>query len=531
LRIAHLHRQNEKLNRLVAERTRELELSNTAKSEFLENVSHEIRNPLQGMIGLVKILKEERLAPEERELARSLKATVEHLRRVSEEILEFSKLEYGYGSVEDRPFLLGPLVQGIVDLYRAESIRNGNAIEVVCLENFDDGFLGDSGKIKSILGNFLSNALKYAPGKPVEITVSCEPTDAEHKGAAVILAVTDRGPGVAADEQDLIFQKFVRGTQAMQRRVAGTGIGLATCRLLAKQIGGNVGLESIPGQGATFHLWAPLKRARIPMRSSVNQPVPGEDRPPSGTSLLVVDDEDYNRTVLRGIALELGYLPYAAADAVEAFAHIHERHFGIVFLDLELPGIKGEQIAAALRTRTECQDTIIIATTAHDSDEMRSRCYDVGMDGFILKPFGVAQMKAELARVMARLRGDTVPMNAALGKITVSGGDGFESEIFRLYDRGAPEGKSGSARDRYNETLARDMEKLSADYAAENIAAIKIDAHRLRSLSAMVEAEALNRAAQRIEEAARDGDLAACREPFAEARLAWADLRTRLNGS
>lgn len=241
-RLRHLRNQNERLNRLVAERTREIELASTAKSEFLENVSHEIRNPLNGLSGLLNLMKEERFDPRERELARSLRAVAGELQRVFEEVLSFSKLEYGYAKLRKRPFRLRRSLGEIVELFAPVARQHGCTLELEWSAPADDAFEGDESKIKTVISNFVSNALKYAPGGPVTIRVDANPRAA---GAVELyIEVRDSGPGVPAAEQELIFKKFVRGSNGARDGTAGSGLGLATCRMLAQIMHGNVGIES-----------------------------------------------------------------------------------------------------------------------------------------------------------------------------------------------------------------------------------------------------------------------------------------------
>ena len=215
-RIRSLRAQTERLNRLVAKRTRELELSNTAKSEFLENISHEIRNPLNGIVGLSRLLHGAQLEPKERELAQSLQASAEHLRRVSEDVLDLSKAEFGNLVLANDPFSLRSVLREIAGHYMDSARQAGEKITLVVNESINDHFLGDEKKIRTIVSNFVANAVKYAPGGPIEIRADW--TDESDTGARfvtqVFIAVTDAGPGVPSEEQEVIFQKFVRGTEA-----------------------------------------------------------------------------------------------------------------------------------------------------------------------------------------------------------------------------------------------------------------------------------------------------------------------------
>ncbi|MDR1009819.1 MAG: hybrid sensor histidine kinase/response regulator, partial [Opitutaceae bacterium] len=262
-RLRRLRRQNERLNALVDERTRELSLSNTARSEFLDNISHEIRNPLEGIVGLVALMDADATRERTMELARSLKACAQNLEQVFNDMLGISKIEYGRVPLENRTFHLRGLLEELRGLFFAESIRRGNTLEVTCAGEgeWNDRFNGDDRKIKTILGNFISNALKYAPG--TRVTISADELEGADDYAELIIEVADEGPGVPLAEQGLIFRKFVRGAKAREGRAGGAGIGLAVCHALARAMGGGVGVESPvrDGKGASFFVQVKLKRA------------------------------------------------------------------------------------------------------------------------------------------------------------------------------------------------------------------------------------------------------------------------------
>ena len=494
--LARLRRHNEHLNRLVAERTRQIELASTAKSEFLDNVSHEIRNPLNGLTGLLAMLNEDRLDARERELTRSLKSVASNLTQVFEEVLQFSKLEYGYGRLDRRPFALRPLLDEVVALFTAQARQAGCALHLVWPHGLVDGFEGDPDKIKTIAVNFVANALKYAPGAPVEIRV--EATGENDGLVDLYLDVADHGPGVPFEEQELIFKKFVRGRSARASNIAGTGLGLATCAMLAKMMNGSVGVESAPGRGATFSLKLLLPRASLgALRPSapLTASHPAVDGP-----LLIVDDEPYNRTVLEGIARELGRIADTAATVEEAGRHLAQRDYAIVFLDWELPDGNGGELARALRARTTSSHPIILATTAHDSEEMRQRCRDAGMDGFLLKPYHVAAVRQAIAHA--------TQSHDPLASTTPPPAANDHTDAFDFFSR-ATSTDPEIARHRYLAELDTHTQAIAAALAAENLEVVWREAHRLRALSGLVQATELNRAAARLEQSARNRDLSA----------------------
>lgn len=511
-RVVRLRRLNERLNHLVAERTREIELSSTAKSNFLENISHEIRNPLNGLSGLLDLLKEERLDPREREIARSLKSVATTLTQVCEDVLQFSKLEYGYGRLEVRPFALRPLLDEVAALHGMQAAQAGCELRLVWPPTLADGFSGDPDRIKTILSNLVSNALKYAPGAPVEVRV--ESTGETDGLVDLYLDVVDRGPGVPPDEQELIFRKFIRGRRARREKIPGSGLGLATCAMLAKLMNGSIGVESTLGQGATFSLKLLLPRAPLPDGTAA-----ATAAAPSAGRWLIVDDEDYNRAVLAGIARELGAEAHEAASAREAAERFAAVRPTAVFLDWELPDGNGGDIARQLRAAPTDDPPLILATTAHDSEEMRARCRAAGMDGFILKPYNAARVRAALGGVRE------VPAAALAAEGAPAA---FDLGAFDCYAR-ARQQSAAVARLAFLEALDAQETALASAIVARHSGDTAHAAHRLRGLAGVVNATALNLAAARLERTAAQASFAEVDPHWQETRRLLAELKNQLD--
>jgi len=277
-RTRRLKSQAVRLEQLVNERTRELSLSNTARTDFLDSFSHEVRRPINGILSLLRQLEDSSLTDRQREHAQLMRQGTESLARVCDEVLNFSSIEYGAMTLEERPLRLEELLGSTVD-----GLGSGGPRPAVRLPaNFSDGFIGDGAKLGTIVGNFLANALKHAVGAPVELVVSC--TDTATDQTDVLIEVTDGGPGVPAEEQELIFKRFVRGSHAKQAGVPGTGIGLASCRALARLMGGSVGVES-PSESARLHGWPGAGSTffvRLPLHRTPVAPAQDEGEGPSG---------------------------------------------------------------------------------------------------------------------------------------------------------------------------------------------------------------------------------------------------------
>jgi signal transduction histidine kinase/ligand-binding sensor domain-containing protein/DNA-binding response OmpR family regulator len=487
-RLAALNREKLRLEKGITERTRELstakelaEAATRARTEFLENISHEIRNPLNGIIGLVAMLRETANGSPEGELARSLGACAKALARSFDAVLSFTKLEHGQVTVSEKPFVLSQLVDEVVAIFRATAQQRGNEIVVHREAGAPDRFIGDEEKIGSILGNFISNALKHAPGTPVEISVQCDSVN--DYGANITLIVADHGPGISPEEQEQVFQKFMRGSRAKQRRTPGTGLGLATCRALAELLGGHVAVESEPGHGATFFVTLRLKRDREP--APVAAP-PAAPRTVTSERALIVEDQPYNQLVVRRLAERLGFTAEVAPTAESALARLAQQTYAVALLDWELPDMRGDELARRIRTQPGGRDTILIATTAHDSEEVRQQCAASGMDGFALKPFELATIARLVDAAYAR-RSQEGPKN----------GVRLDLRVFSLVGCNDPE-QAEQAAALYLDTLEQELESLKSALDRGDPGAVAKVAHRLKAHAGLIDATELRDLAERL---------------------------------
>ena len=495
-RLRLLKRRAELLDRLITQRTRELEiskrqveLSNTAKSEFLENISHEIRNPLNGIVGLIDLLEKEGQGVP-RPHARSLQECSATLVRVFDEVLNFSQLECGYVGLRERSFSLRELLEAVRALFLPLAVQRGGSVTLAVPEDLADGFWGDDAKIKTVLDNFVSNALRYAPGTQISILVSGEQLPSQT--VDLLIEVADAGPGIPAEEQELIFRKFIRGARAKAAGVPGTGIGLATCQVMARLLGGSVGVESPTpaGCGSSFFLSVALPQCSPPVPVSPLSLGPGSV-PGGEVSALIVDDQEYNRVVLANIARELGYRVACAANAAEAFRILALQACQIVLIDCELPGLNGPDLARQLRLLPAGGDFLLIGASA--SGEAAERCLAAGMDAFLVKPLSL-----ELIREAVATAGDA--RRRRIGPPA----PGLEFSAFRRYAESMVGGLPEAER-RYREILHAEVDRLAAETERENAAGIIDAAHRLNSHASLLGRNVLSIVTWDLERAARAG--------------------------
>ncbi|MDP1578800.1 MAG: ATP-binding protein [Candidatus Didemnitutus sp.] len=498
-RVVRLERQNLRLNHLVEERTRELALANAAKAEFLESISHEIRNPLNGVVGLVSMLREVSLDERGRSLAASLSSCARTLNRVFDEVLGFSKLESGQIGLHVGVFSPAALLDEVHGVFAATAQLRGNALSVRWESPAPPALRGDEEKIRTIVSNLMGNALKYAPGTPVR--VSAQAVASAGGRTELTINVTDGGPGIPANEQELIFRKFVRGSKAKERSVPGTGLGLAACKALAELMGGFVGVESpaasLPaasrpphgGPGATFYLRVWLDAADP---AEVRQDLPAVPAPiiaVPGECVLIVEDEEYNQVVGKRVVEKLGFTAVVAPDASTALREFAAGSFSVVLLDWELGGVKGHEVAREIRRRAGGETPVILATTAHDSEKVRAECRNAGMDDFALKPLDPAQIAQLILEARAFRQG-----NGAIDRETL------DVRAFALI--GEEDGADmRTAAQQWIATLDRHLAGLRSDLGENRSGHAARTAHKLRAHGALIGAHPLTRAAAAMQEA------------------------------
>ena len=382
------------------------EAANLAKSEFLANMSHEIRTPMNAVIGLAHLLSMSRpLSPKQTEFIRTLQVSAASLMELINDLLDIAKIESHHIQIEHVAFDLDALVAEVVRLTERPARDKGLKFDVLTRVGDRRPLLGDPTKIRQILTNLCSNAVKFTESGGVRVAVSCYPGEA---GEMLEIAVSDSGIGIEAHKLDTIFDKFSQADSSTSRRYGGTGLGLAISRSLTEILKGTLTVVSAPGVGSTFTVRLPIERAEalIP-REIRDEP---QARVGQGPRVLLVEDHPANVIVATSFLEHLGYDFDVAGNGVEALEKLAGGDYAAILMDVQMPGMDGIEATQHIRERERHNASgriPINGMTAHAQIGDRDRCLAAGMDDYLPKPFDPAGLAAKLSAMTTRVE-DTV---------------------------------------------------------------------------------------------------------------------------
>ncbi len=395
------------------------EAATRAKSTFLATMSHEIRTPLNGVIGVADLLRTTPLDAEQREFAETIIQSGHHLLALLNDLLDFSKIEAGRVDLEAIPFDLPSLLRETVRLHEPTARQKGIALTL----SFADSppLVGDPTRLRQILSNLVSNAVKFTGTGHVSLDVRIEATRPGH--ARLVAEVDDTGTGISPEAMEHIFLPFAQGDSTTTRRYGGTGLGLAISRRLAEAMGGHVHATSTPGVGSRFTVTLPFLVSEAPAPAPSAVPAPAAEPPtaapgaappePDPTSLrvLVVEDNPVNRAVVKRMLERIGLASVFAPDGEAALACLAQARaddapIDVVLMDVQMPGLNGLDVTRRLR-RSGGPPPYVVAFTAQTRAEDRAAATEAGMDDVLDKPTTLDALRAVLARARAHLGAET----------------------------------------------------------------------------------------------------------------------------
>ncbi|KUG29739.1 hypothetical protein ASZ90_000354 [hydrocarbon metagenome] len=377
------------------------EEASRAKSDFLANMSHEIRTPLNTVLGMTELLGEMDLAPLQRRYVSNLAASGAQLLELISDILDFSKIESGRIEIDAEPFALDEMLRAVSAVVRPEAEKKGLDFEVRLAKGMCLWRRGDVSRIRQILVNLASNAVKFTHAGSVRIDVSPDTPDMPDTpdAASLMFRVEDTGEGIPKDRQQAVFEKFTQADPSIHTRHGGSGLGLAISQKLAQAMGGAIRLESEPGRGTTFFVALPLPCCQPPAVPSLPAAVAARPSLQAPLRVLAAEDVAANREVLRLYLQDAPVALSLAATGEEAVQQYRAQPFDVVLMDIEMPGMDGLEATRAIRAlerETGRPPSRIHALTAHALAEFRAKCLAAGCDGFLVKPLAKRDLLAVL---------------------------------------------------------------------------------------------------------------------------------------
>jgi PAS domain S-box-containing protein len=376
----------------------EAEAANRAKSAFLANTSHEIRTPLNGLVGLARLARQPSVDQARREqYLAQIDDSAQALAGVISDILDLSKIEAGKLRLEHTDFDLHALLESIEHGYAALADARALALTMHASGAVPRRVRGDPVRLRQILSNYLSNALKFTATGFVRLHV-------EAKEAPLIrFEVEDSGPGIAPEVQARLFEPFMQADVSTTRRYGGTGLGLSICRELAQLMGGRVGVRSGPGRGSRFWAELPLPESDVVAPSSAFAPLDASARALHGLDVLVVEDNPVNMMIATTMLRQWGVVVTEAVNGAEAVAAVGARAdagrpFDLLLMDVQMPVQGGHDATRALRRRFDAGTLPIIALTAAALTSEREEALAAGMNDFLTKPLDAQRLQDALLR-------------------------------------------------------------------------------------------------------------------------------------
>jgi CheY-like chemotaxis protein len=442
-------------------------------------MSHEIRNPMNGILGSAMALADTSLDRRQGELVSTLHHCATFLASLVEDVLDFASIESGSFTPQLNPYSPAEMLDAVAAMLAEEAASSGSHFLVTVDSALPGRLVGDSARIQQIVVNYATNALKFGGGGRVQLSARAE-------GEDVVFSVSDSGPGISPGEQTALFSRFTRLKAARHAKVPGTGLGLAVCKMLAERMGASVGVTSERGHGATFFLRMP----RVGALAEDKAAVPGI--PGRTAHALVVEDIDYNADALCTMLGKMGFASEVARNGQEALGLAAEGAFQVVFVDCDLPGMSGLEVTRRLREREAgLSRMFIVATTAYSTLQDREECLRAGMDAFLGKPITPEKLKSVLSAWM-RPQQAAQPVEAP-----PSGPQGDLSLLAYLTDgsRGALDREV----DRFLGSLGSAACEVLYALSNQSRPGLARGAHKVVSHAHMIGSESLARAAEELE--------------------------------
>jgi two-component system, sensor histidine kinase and response regulator len=535
---AELQQANMHLEAAIEERTRQLaqaldaaRTANEEKSVFLANMSHEIRTPLHGVLATLHLALDTEPGAQGRRYVENAQRAGQKLMRIVDDILDFSKVEAGKLQLENVSVDIPALLDEHAALFEPASLAKGLQLRVETPVNLPRGLQGDPFRLGQVLGNFIGNAVKFTAAGTITVQVTVDTETEDH--AVLLFSVQDTGIGLRDDQLEKLFQSFQQADLSTSRHFGGSGLGLVICRQLAALMDGQVGVQSVQGQGSTFWFTARLGKSKTelldkPIDHSINHwasaPVPSAGEPGApepdapgpdaqepglerliGARILVVEDNDLNQEIAAAMLEMVGASVTIAGDGREALACCESREFDCVLMDIQMPGMDGYEATRLLRSDPRHASLPILAMTANAFARDTQLAIAAGMNDIISKPVAPHQLYAAVLRWL-KTSAVTPDVEENRERQNASGSAAIGSSTEKSIDLQTLASHLGNNPERLHRFARKflDMARAAVDellqaHAAQDLPALQAVGHRLKSSARSMGAQEFGRLCEVLE--------------------------------
>lgn len=504
-RTRDLVRQLEDKSRLLEDARVRAEQANHAKGDFLANVSHEIRTPISGIIGMAEHVASRVTDTQILDMLRRIRTSAEGLMVIIGDILDFSKIESRKLTLQHEPFTLETLLQDAMDTIRVRAVEKQLELHIEIQPEVPAQLVGDPMRLRQVLVNLLGNAVKFTDRGEIRLRVDVASQLPEQ--VCLHVAVIDTGIGIRRDKQELVFEAFAQADGSAARRFGGTGLGLSISARLVELMGGDIWVESEEGHGSAFRFTSlfGLRTDRV-----AEAPEAGSHEKPRQLTVLVVEDEEVNRELLSAFLLNAGHRVVTARNGREALVELSRHSVDLVLMDLQMPEMDGIETAATIREweRSAGGHLPIVAMTASALYSDPDRCLEVGIDRYTTKPISRERLLELLSELQGSAAPALVPPELA-GRAAFLEGLGDDTELARKLI------------DLFIEHSPKLMADLRTAIEASDPVGLRKAAHALKGSISNFPPGPARGVAARMEMIGFDGDIGAAREvwPVLEAEV------------
>jgi PAS domain S-box-containing protein len=364
-----------------------------AKSQFLANMSHEIRTPLNGILGISLLLEEESIPDDLRPMMGLIRASGQVLRRVLDDVLDYSKIESGMLELEEGPFDLRACLQWSFELFRNDAEQKHLEYKLLLSDTLPPRIAGDATRLRQVAANLMSNAVKFTASGSIEMEAQLVEMADRHGRHLIRISVRDTGIGIPEDRIDRLFQSFSQGDASTTRCYGGTGLGLAISKRLVELMGGEIHVQSRAGEGSTFEFTFSAGIA------AAAEPVPevADDRNFRGLKILIAEDNKVNQIVVMRLLERMGCQAELVCDGASAIRRVAANLYDLVLMDIHMPGLDGMEASRQIRRMQSKNSSVpIVALTASASNEVKTDCLAAGMNDYLSKPIELQALRRAL---------------------------------------------------------------------------------------------------------------------------------------